>query len=98
MVYQTNLEIKKEIKKDLKQMIKDKDITDEDLEAVKTILTWIRLGRAEAMEINKKYVKNLTDNGFANKDGYLLVDEDNFGLWLVLAISGAYGYIEQTGT
>lgn len=95
MVEMTNLEIKKEIESDIKDMIKEKAIGKEDKEVAKTILTWIRLGKAEAKEVNKKYVKNLTANGFANKDGYLLKGkDDDEGIWFVLAIAGAYGYME----
>ena len=85
-----------DVDREIKKMIRAKEIGKEDSEAVRTILTWLRCGRAEARKISTKYVKNLMDNGFANKDGYLICNEDDDqSIWFLMAVAGAQGYIEQ---
>ena len=83
-----------EIEKTIKQMLDDNMIGKEDEEDCRVILTWLKNGRAAADEINKETVKKLIENGFADEE-YMLADPENMDTWLMLAISGAKGYIQQ---
>lgn len=54
----------------------------------------MKYGRKEAEKVSKKAVKNLEKNGFVSSDGKkLLVEKD--GIWFLLAVLGAKGYIRQ---
>ena len=83
-----------EIEKTIKQMLDENMIGKEDEEDCKVILTWLKKGRTAAEEINKETVKKLIENGFADEE-YMLADPENMDTWLMLAISGAKGYIQQ---
>jgi hypothetical protein len=84
------------IDKSIEKMIKDNDISKEDITVAKTILTWMEYGKKEASKISKIAVKNLIKNGFVDKTGEKLIgDSSDIGMWFLLAMSGARGYIEQ---
>ena len=84
----------KEIEETIKKQLDSSIIGKEDEEDLRVILTWLKNGRAAAEEINKETVKKLIENGFADEE-YMLADPENMDTWLMLAISGAKGYIQQ---
>lgn len=79
----------------IRDMIQDKTIGEGDVEAVRTILTWMSLGREKALEISEEYVHNLEENGFIKGGMFVKGEEDDLATWFVLTIAGAQGYIAQ---
>lgn len=87
--------IEKMIDNKIDELLKEKIIGEGEVIEAKTILTWINLGRREAEKVSKKAVKNLIKNGFVSKDGKTLIMGD--GIWFLLAVLGAKGYVERLG-
>lgn len=89
-----------EILTTLDDWVSNNIIGSADIIPAKTLLTWMSKGKVKAKEICAKCVKNLTDSGFANEDGYLVQakfeTEEEKALWIIMAIAGANGYISQS--
>lgn len=84
----------KDIDNAVNKLIENNVIDDFFSKEAKTVLTWLKYGRKEAEKVSKKAVKNLEKNGFVSSDGKkLLVEKD--GIWFLLAVLGAKGYIRQ---
>ncbi len=83
------------IDKQINKLIKDNVIGEDDKLETKTILVWLEKGEKAAEKISKKTVKNLKQNGFVKKGKLVMDDSGGEGLWFILAIAGAKGYIKQ---
>jgi len=86
----------KDINKIIKSMIKENMFGKEDIPEAKTILVWMHEGKKAAQKISKEAVKNLIKCGFVDKPtGKLCGAGEDIGMWFLLALNGAKGFIKQ---